>query len=190
MLITDPSGLIINPFVTGFYPVLLYLAYTCVGLAIGRMDLSSLQFTRKLLTGGVGIIAVSWMWWIALPASRSHGWVYLLRSINSLGSAVLVVVLALLLARTPTPTAERLLRPFIAAGTMVLTLYSGYVLVLATGVLGNNPAEQYPVLVIGALLFAALWRRLVTDGPLEWLIVQFLRRARRAASVAGTERRE
>ncbi|WP_433297040.1 hypothetical protein ACQPZQ_17560 [Pseudonocardia sp. CA-142604] len=180
-LVTDPSGLIITLFVTGAYPVLIYLAYTCVGLAIGRMDLSSPQSTRKLLTGAAAIVAVSWIWWLALPASRTHGWVYLVRSINSLGSAVLVVAFALLLARTP--TTERLLRPLTTAGTMMLTLYSGYVVVRATGVLGNNPGQQYLALVIGALLFAALWRWIPTGGPVEWLVAQFSRMTRQAVPV-------
>jgi uncharacterized membrane protein YeiB len=184
-LVTDPSRMIIALFVTGAYPVLLYLAYTCVGLAIGRMGLTSPQFTRTLLTGGGAITAVSWIWWLAVPASRTHSWVYLIRSINSLGSAVLVVVFALLLVRTP--MMERLLRPFTTAGTMVLTLYSGCVLLLVTGVLRSGPGEQFAVLLIGALLFAMLWRRLLADGPMEWLVAQSSRAARRAVVDARTK---
>jgi Protein of unknown function (DUF418) len=185
-LVTDPSGSLIDLFITGFYPVLVYLAYTCAGLAIGRMDLASLQLIRKLLIGGVGIVAVSWLWWLAFPASRSHGWVYLIGSINSLGSAIVMVAAALLLVRAP--MIELLLRPVALAGTMALTLYTGYVLVLATGVLGISPAMQYPVLLIASFLFALLWRRFRADGPLEWLAAQLSRRARHA--VLGAEQQE
>jgi Protein of unknown function (DUF418) len=184
-LVADPSGVLIDVFVTGFYPALVYLASICTGLAIGRMDLSSVELTRSMLIGGLAMVAVSWVWWFALPASRSHGWVYLIRSINSLGSAVVVVVAALLLVRSR--TTERLLRPFTDAGTMVLTLYCGYVVVLATGVLGSSPVEQYPVLLASALLFAVLWRRFLTDGPLELLVAQLSRRAGHAVLAAGTE---
>ena len=37
-LLTDPFGLFAALFVTGSYPVLVYLAYLCTGLAIGRTD--------------------------------------------------------------------------------------------------------------------------------------------------------
>jgi hypothetical protein len=187
-LVADPSGLLTDLFVTGFYPVLIYLASICTGLAIGRTDLSSVELTRRLLIGGLAIVAVSWVWWLALPASRSHGWVYLIRSINSLGSAVVVVAVALFLVRTR--AMERLLRPFTAVGTMVLTLYCEYVVVLATGVLGSRPAEQYPVLLVGALLFAVLWRRFLAHGPLEFLVALLSRRARHAVLAAGTEQPE
>ena len=40
-------------FLTGYYPVLAYLAYICVGLAIGRCDLSSALVARRLLLGGI-----------------------------------------------------------------------------------------------------------------------------------------
>jgi hypothetical protein len=40
-LVADPSGVLIDLFVTGLYPALVYLAFICTGLAIGRMDLSS-----------------------------------------------------------------------------------------------------------------------------------------------------
>jgi hypothetical protein len=36
MLITDPAGLVIGLFLTGFQPVIAYLACICAGLAIGR----------------------------------------------------------------------------------------------------------------------------------------------------------
>jgi Protein of unknown function (DUF418) len=187
-LVADPSGLLIDVFVTGPYPVLIYLASICTGLAIGRMDLSSVELARGVLIGGLAVVAVSWLWWLAFPASRSHGWVYLIRSINSLGSAVVVVVAAILLVRTR--ATERLARPFTAVGTMVLTLYCAYVAVLATGVLGRSPAEQYPVLLVGALLFAVLWRRFLPKGPLEFLVTQLSCKAGHAVLAAGTEEPE
>ncbi|WP_433287152.1 DUF418 domain-containing protein [Pseudonocardia sp. CA-142604] len=187
-VVADPSGLLIDVFVTGPYPVLIYLASICTGLAIGRMDLSSAELTRGVLIGGLAVVAVSWVWWLAFPASRSHGWVYLIRSINSLGSAVVMLAVAILLVRTR--ATECLLRPFTAVGTMVLTLYCGFVVVLATGALGRSPAEQYPVLLVGALLFAVLWRRFLADGPLEFLVAQLSCRARHAVLAAGRKEPE
>ncbi|GAA3046365.1 hypothetical protein GCM10010464_08280 [Pseudonocardia yunnanensis] len=127
------------------------------------------------------------MWWLVGPASRSHAWVETVRSISSLGFAVVVVMAAFLLVRMP--LMERLLRPFTDAGTMVLTLYSGYVLVLASGMLTISPAEQYAVVLISALLFALLWRRHLTEGPLEWLVAQCSCKARHRLMASREERR-
>jgi hypothetical protein len=62
---------------------------------------------------------------------------------------------------------------------MVLTLYSGDVLVLATGALENFRVEQHLVLLVGALMFALSWRRFVGVGPLETLVMELTRSVRR-----------
>jgi len=167
-LIADPSGLITGLFVTGSYPVLPYLAFIIAGLAIGRLDMSSVQAAPRLLVGGLALVVVGWVCRLALP--DSHAWSSFVHNLESLGSGVALVGVVLLLVRIPAMT--RLLWPITAAGTMVLTLYSGYVLVLATGGLENNRVEQYLALLVGALMFAVLWRRFVGEGPLETLAVK------------------
>ena len=185
-LFADPSGVVIGLFVTGGYPVLNHLAYLCAGLAIGRMDLSSVRLNRWLLFGGLALVAVVWTWWFVLPAPRSHAWIDLVRTVNSLGSAAAAVGAALLLVRSP--AMALLLRPIAATGTMALTLYSVYVLVLTSRVLENSRVEQYLVLLAGTLLFAVSWRRVLPQGPLEWLVAQFSRRARQAVLATGAQR--
>lgn len=58
-LVTDPVRVLFQLFVTGEYPVVLYLAYLCVGLAIGRLDLSAPRVARWLLGGGVALAIAS-----------------------------------------------------------------------------------------------------------------------------------
>jgi len=217
-LFTDPSGVLVALFLTGYYPVLAYFAYICAGLAIGRMDLSSVRVARRLLFGGLGLVVLAWAvslpvlyglggireltaagsfdsdpatsyllwdgdnldpitswWWLALPASHSHSWIDL---INTVGSAMAVIGGSLLLARVA--VVARLLRPITTAGTMALTLYTAHVLVLATGVLDDEPVVLYLVLIVGACVFAMLWRRFVGQGPLERLVARLAGRARRA----------
>jgi uncharacterized membrane protein len=176
-LVADPSGLITGLFVTGFYPVLAYLAFIIAGLAIGRLDMSSVQAVPRLLVGGLALAVVGWVCRLALPASPSHAWSSFVHNLQSLGSGVALVGVVLLLVRIPAMTC--LLWPITAAGTMVLTLYSGYVLVLATGVLENIRVEQYLVLLVGALMFAVLWRRFVGEGPMETLALELTRCVRR-----------
>jgi hypothetical protein len=185
-LFADPSGVVAALFVTGGYSVLAHLGYLCAGLAIGRMDLSSVQVNRRLLVGGFALVAVVWTWWLVLPTPRSHAWLDLVRTVNGLGSAAAAVGAALLLVRVP--AMALLLRPIVATGTMALTLYSVYVLVRTSRVLENSPVEQYLVLLAGTLLLAASWRRLLPQGPLEWLVAQCARRARHAVLATGAQR--
>jgi uncharacterized membrane protein len=54
---TEPLGLLGALFLTGPYPVVVYLAYVCAGLAVGRLDLTSRRVAAWLLGGGV-VLAV------------------------------------------------------------------------------------------------------------------------------------
>ena len=56
-LVTEPLGLLGALFLTGPYPVVVYLAYVCAGLAVGRLDLTSRRVAAWLLGGGV-VLAV------------------------------------------------------------------------------------------------------------------------------------
>ena len=54
-LVHDPGGVLLQLLVTGEYPAVIYLAYLCVGLAIGRLDLRSRRLAWWLLGGGVAL---------------------------------------------------------------------------------------------------------------------------------------
>lgn len=58
-LVGDPLGLLLGLFVTGEYPVLLYLGLVCAGLAVGRLDLGSRLVAGWLLAGGIALAVVS-----------------------------------------------------------------------------------------------------------------------------------
>lgn len=59
VLVHDPLGLLIQLFVTGEYPVVVYLSYICAGLAIGRLDLTSRRAAWWLFGGGIALAAVA-----------------------------------------------------------------------------------------------------------------------------------
>ncbi len=54
-LVQDPVGLLAQLFLTGEYPIVVYLAYLCVGLAIGRLDLHSPRLAWLLLGAGAAL---------------------------------------------------------------------------------------------------------------------------------------
>lgn len=66
-LLTDPVEVLLQLSVTGFYPVVVYLAYLCAGLAIGRLDLGSRRVAGWLLAGGIALAV----------AARAASWVLL-----------------------------------------------------------------------------------------------------------------
>lgn len=94
--------------------------------------------------------------------------------IGSVGVAILVIVGATVLMDR-LPRLRRLAKPVIAVGTMSLTAYVGHFLVQTLlGVsAGESTQESWvPVLalILGAIVFAALWSRFFRRGPLEALL--------------------
>jgi uncharacterized membrane protein YeiB len=58
-LATEPLALLVQILVTGDYPAVVYMAFVCAGLAIGRLDLTSRRVAGWLLGGGVALAAAS-----------------------------------------------------------------------------------------------------------------------------------
>ena len=55
----DPGGVLGQVLLTGTYPALPWMSYLCLGLALGRMDLTSRVLQVRLLVAGVGLAVVS-----------------------------------------------------------------------------------------------------------------------------------
>jgi uncharacterized membrane protein YeiB len=58
---TDPLGFLLQLLLTGDYPAVTYMAYLCLGLAIGRLDLTSTMLAVRLLAGGLALAITAWM---------------------------------------------------------------------------------------------------------------------------------
>lgn len=58
-MVTEPAGTLGALFIAGVYPVVVYLAYLCAGLAIGRLDLGSRHVAAWLLGGGIALAVAS-----------------------------------------------------------------------------------------------------------------------------------
>jgi uncharacterized membrane protein YeiB len=54
-LVQDPLGVLVRLLVTGEYPVVVYIAYLCAGLAIGRLDLTCRRVAWWLLCAGAAL---------------------------------------------------------------------------------------------------------------------------------------
>lgn len=188
----EPGRLLAELTVTGYYPVLPWLAYLLVGLAVGRLDLRRRGVDVRLAACGVGIavgaqVLAEWLEPAENAADyhgtipRDAGWDLLLIAdphsgtpldlATTIGSALALIGGCLLVVRLLPRVGQRAAAIAFGAGTMTLSLYSLHVLL--------HTPERWPddydppaffahvaiVLVIGAA-FVALRR----SGPLELLV--------------------
>jgi len=190
----EPGRLLAELTVTGYYPVLPWLAYLLAGLAVGRLDLRRRGVDVRLAVSGAGIAVAAQALAEWLPPAENAadyhgtvppraGWDLLLISdphsgtpldlATTIGSALAVIGGCLLVVRLLPRAGERAVAIAFGAGTMTLSLYSLHVLL--------HTPERWPddydppaffahvaiVLVIGAAFVASRW-----SGPLEWLVRQ------------------
>ena len=91
------------------------------------------------------------------------------------GVAISVIVFAMM-ALDRLPLLRRLAAPAIAVGTMSLTAYVGHFLLapqMASGSAGPDAGSTWTpvvVFVLGAMVFAWIWSRFFSRGPLEYLL--------------------
>lgn len=228
-LLSDPLGLLVQLTFTGLYPALPWMAYACIGIAVGRLQLSSHRVAVRLLAVGSALAVGAWLlssvlldqlggraeldaaaaaaglsstdvdeiliwggdgttptstwWWLATVAPHTTTPLDLAHTI---GVAVGLLGGMLLLARR----AGELLAPLAAAGSMTLTLYTAHVLFLNSPLNVLEPTGSYLLQVVGALWFAAVWRRAVGRGPLEDLAAEAASRARGAVQRRRPDRVE
>ncbi|MCE0766069.1 heparan-alpha-glucosaminide N-acetyltransferase domain-containing protein [Pseudonocardia kujensis] len=114
-------------------------------------------------------------WYLALPTPHGHTPVDLA---HTLGCAMALLGTLLLLTRVE--ALRRLLSPLAAAGALSLTLYCTHLVVLASGVLSDEPVLLLVAMVLGALAVAVGWQRTFGRGPLETLVSVPATAARRA----------
>jgi len=208
-LFADPGALLLRLTVTGEYPAVVFLAYLCAGMAIGRLDVGSRRVACSILGVGAGLavaaqvasalvlstlsplspatiwqpeLSSSW-WYLALPAPHSQS---IVDVAHVLGSAMAVVGGALLVTRIR--VAAVLLQPLAAAGSMALTIYATHLVVLASGIFDDDPLARYLVIVVPALAFAWAWRRLLGRGPLERVVTAAAGATRRATTALVSRR--
>ncbi len=185
----DPIGFLREITLTGYYPVLPWVAYLLAGMAAGRSDLGSRPVGAWLLGGGVTVAVVAKLtsavlvdflapgglaspvqffgttptdsWWYLAVATPHSGTA--LDLLHTIGTSLAVLGACLLLAAA----GRTLVAWLAAAGGMTLSLYSSHVLALTAG----WGLDDRPTLliwhVVAAIVVGLLWRTFVGRGPLE-----------------------
>ncbi len=187
-----PVGMIRHLFYNGFHPVVPWLSFMLVGMAIGRLDMSESAVRRRVFWWGIGVAAVA----------EAIGWGIVRVLSDGAGPAGAEIISALfgtepmpplplyMMAGTGTAVAviamcvslgERLpdaawLKPFVSTGQLALTLYVAHVVIgmgtlEAIGRLENQTLASAllasAVFCMASIAFATLWRMRFKRGPLE-----------------------
>jgi len=187
------------------YPVVTFLAYVLVGLAVARAGLEARGRQVVLLTSGAVVALVAYLVGNVLapvPADAvsafpgvpyagegstgSEALAQLFLSprdhsssivdvVATAGIAVAVIALCTLVFDGRGRTAERIAFPLAAVGSMPLTVYAGHLVVLAVLPEYPDSPAAWWWFAIGSVLFAMTWRTFLGRGPLERLTARLTR---------------
>jgi len=225
-LVDDPAGLLSEVTFSGYYPAVPWLAYLLVGLAVGRLDLTSRRTALSLAAGGaaLAVLATTTSRTITarsavgqslladppaedatsqalldrisegLPGTTPTGgareWLLVVAPhtatpfdlAQTIGSALAVIGLALLVVGATSGVATRTVAIFFGAGTMTLTLYSLHVVSRSPDVPPDALRDSYQFQVLLLLGVGSLFAAVGARGPLERIVAAASRR------VTGTSR--
>ncbi|WP_182524330.1 heparan-alpha-glucosaminide N-acetyltransferase domain-containing protein [Nocardioides dongkuii] len=195
--LAEPGQLASELLLTGYYPVLPWVAYLLVGMALGRADLGSRRVQATLAGSGLALAVVATQVshaltdrWPAIPglpdevATGTGGttpadgpWSWLLvvaphsatpfDLVQTIGSALLVIGGCLLLVGALPAVPREAVRVFFGAGTMTLTLYSLHVLLRTERLWPPEEPSAYVWHVLVLLGIGSAYAALRRPGPLE-----------------------
>jgi len=214
--LTDPGQLASELLLTGYYPVVPWLAYLLAGIALGRLDLRDTSLLGALALGGLGTAVLATRVSASLvdpavasenatgmfgvtPADGDWDWLLVVAPhsatpfdlAQTIGSAVLVIATCLLLERLLPRPATAVLGVVLGAGAATLTLYSLHVVMRTPSVWPEEEPSAYATHVVVLLTLGAALRLLGRRGPLEAVAGLPVRLARSvaAADTARTPQR-
>ncbi len=180
-LLDSPGDVLHSLFLSGAYPILVWVVPFLVGMLLARQDLRSRELHLRLIRWGATAAVLAFVagqiTTAALGTELESGWPRLLTGtahsqmplwlISSVGSAVFVLGVLL----WAWPRLHRAARPLADLGRLAFTFYVAHFLVIAA--LGGRidvrvvgvPITVGLVLVFG--IFATVWVRRLGIGPLE-----------------------
>ena len=197
-----PERLFSELLLTGYYPVLPWLAYLLLGLALGRADLRSRRVAAAALLGGgaaaglatvasrilapvdlqeraaIGTFGVTpteghWSWLLVVGPHTATPF----DLVQTGGSAAAVIGLALLVVGTLGDTARHAAALVFGAGTATLTLYVVHLALRRPDVPPAEEPDSFGAHVAALLGIGAVLAALRLRGPLEWLVARASRGA-------------
>ena len=208
--LADPAQLVSELLLTGYYPVLPWLAYVLVGLALGRLDLRSRRVQARVAVAGgaLAVVAsvvsasltrqasvvaalesdpqtgesgaelldrISYGVFGSTPTGGAWQWLLVVAPhsgtpfdlAQTIGSALLVTGLCLLVVGVLPEAGERFVAVFFGAGAMTLTLYTLHVVMKTPEVWPAERPDTYVWHVLVVLGVGSLYAGQRRRGPLE-----------------------
>jgi hypothetical protein len=186
------TNLVADWFFSGAYPVIEWVPVMLIGLALARYGMTRPKViawtaligtaaAATLLPAGVALLRVGETQQTdttsAADTVRTLAVGESLQALGNVGVGALIVaamVTLTALAREPVRrVASALLSPITAMGAMPFTIYTVHLVVLSAAIRVENgfrTDDSWPLtigLIVGSMVFAWTWQRLVGRGPLE-----------------------
>ncbi len=139
------------------------------------LDRISVGLPGTTPTGG------AWQWLLVVAPHTATPFDLL----QTIGSALVVVGVALLVLSVPGPTGRRAVALFFGAGAMTLTLYSAHVVTRSPDLLPDGLRDSYLFHVLLLLGIGSVFAATRTRGPLEGLVGATSRAVARRSSPLG-----
>ncbi|MCX6139898.1 MAG: DUF418 domain-containing protein [Candidatus Kapabacteria bacterium] len=184
-----PVGFVRNLFFNGFHPVVPWLAFMVLGLWFGRQDLTDTRFLKKTFVYSLVLFLAMHVVSYA-SADGVYGRLFGLKPMPPLPVYMIVGCSFALIVITGCIIVSRKHEKHIAirslkkTGQLALTFYLAHV-IIGMGVLEElNPSRMgtYPIefalsyaviFAISCIVFAVVWTKYRTRGPLEWIMRRF-----------------
>jgi uncharacterized membrane protein len=184
------AGILVDWFLTGAYPVIIWVPVMLIGLGLARLDVASSRVLRWYGLVGIATAAVCLPIVREMPESQVLGadpgadWMIPVRAslmtVGNVGFCLGVVAIVVALTALARPGIRRVvtvaLSPVTAMGAMPLTIYTAHLVVIAAFKREENDTitdDSWPLtvgLIVGSMLFAWFWQRFVGRCPLEMLL--------------------
>jgi hypothetical protein len=179
--VSEPAQVFARWLFHGEYPVLIWLAFLIAGLLLARADLQRRRTAASALAFGALAAVLGYCAALVIPGVTAEAHSGTTAEVTGSGGVAVAIIGGLCLLDSASGAGERVagllrvvLSPLAAAGAMALTLYVAHAVALAIiRATADDPGRwqvpewTLPALIVGALVVATLWRRLVGTGPLE-----------------------
>lgn len=166
---------------TQYYPVPSWLAYVVLGLLIARCDVRSPTTQRWLMIGGSAAAAVGYGGGLLLGGPESvEAHSSTTAELLGAGGIACLAIGSLIALVSHVPLLRVITSPLAAVGAMPLTIYSLQLVLLAVYLTPYEPFDfdawrswtLLAAFVLGSIVFALAWQRLIGQGPLESLLAR------------------
>ena len=190
------EGFVRNLFYNGYHPVFPWAAFMLVGLWFGRQDLHDASFIKKTMWISLSTFVFIQLTSYVLIHLLSDGDAVLANELSQIlgdspmpplpiymisGSSIALFVITVCIRLGKKFDSNKVIKAFNSTGQLALTFYVAHV-VIGMGLaekIGIHELGHYPVefaliyaLVFSlfCILFAVVWKKYKTSGPLEWLL--------------------